>query len=672
MLPQATPFSALSPTDITADAAMVARQGGDLQRAWQIYEALHAQEPGNAEWLHQSSLICFQFRRYEWAAERMEKALALVPNHPYLLGNLGECYLKLSRFDRATQIFTLLNKVQPDDAKVATQLAQLLLMQGRQTEAIAPLQSALRHYPEVPMLHELLATAYQKTVNSGTVYPRGMMFLKSYHARLARHYSGQTTQFTTPPTTHTFFVDRQRALKIAQQHAKIICYYIGAPLADTPHNLIAIPETLPEAREFFFATHYPYPEELEFDPAEAEERQLAELLVTVLNQAHHLRLIKALEWVDICANSKPEFKPGEPLRVFLPATRHRPGFCLQARAYAKAFRHAGCEVLLFEEGVLPGTDLPEVLGYASWLEAMAAFKPHLVVDSNAYFDWHSGQLFKVHPDVFKAMDFFDPMPMVTSGNPFPWRERDLIYALSTYIPFLQKTGAKEVMRKGLYYSSEIFNNWHKPRKRKIVFVGNGYGNVDKSVHGSQTIFAQLWDIFLSGVPITQALLDQLVEQSKFSLVMIRDHFLGHIVRNGSLRWLCEMADEIDIEIYGTDWAHQPCVQPFYKWPALPEQVAEIYNESEYVLVINPQYLDSGRLLEAVACGAIPVVYDCRPLADPPHWDEHCLWFRTKEQLRDCFSGKRPPLSPHLICEGRSYNDYAQRVVDDLYARLKQR
>ena len=135
----------------------------------------------------------------------------------------------------------------------------------------------------------------------------------------------------------------------------------------------------------------------------------------------------------------------------------------------------------------------------------------------------------------------------------------------------------------------------------------------------------------------------------------------------SARWLCELADELGmtVEVYGRGWERDPVVSPFFKG-TLPHgpAVAEVYNTAQYSLVAHPHDLHSQRLIETAACGSIPIVYDCRYRAEKPHWDEQCLWYRTKEELRACL-GKRPQSPVHAVCQGRSYTDFAKRILTEI-------
>lgn len=165
--------------------------------------------------------------------------------------------------------------------------------------------------------------------------------------------------------------------------------------------------------------------------------------------------------------------------------------------------------------------------------------------------------------------------------------------------------------------------------------------------------------------MTDAQLDRFAKDSVFSQKEILFFLWAYVVRDMSVRWLCLLSAEIEVEVYGRYWEHDDMVRPFFKG-ALPHgaAVATLYNETTYALVPHMFDLQSQRLIEAAACGAIPIVYDCRYRAEKPHWDDHCLWYRRQEELQDCLT-KRTLKPPRHLCQGRTFTDFAQRIITEV-------
>lgn len=143
---------------------------------------------------------------------------------------------------------------------------------------------------------------------------------------------------------------------------------------------------------------------------------------------------------------------------------------------------------------------------------------------------------------------------------------------------------------------------------------------------------------------------------------------NYIVRDTVVRWACELT-HIDVEIYGRGWEYDPVIMSKYKGE-LPhgEAVAQIYQEASHALVPMPLVLNSQRLAEIAACGCIPVVYDIRHEAEPPHWDKECLFFTTKAKLAVCIQHP-PPGSPLEIAKIFSYDAMARRIITIIQKKI---
>ncbi|MEO5341408.1 MAG: tetratricopeptide repeat protein [Magnetococcus sp. MYC-9] len=646
---------------------------GRQEQAWSLYEALRATAPDDPELLQMTALICVQRGELDQAITRMTQAHQQLPDSIDLLTNLGKLWKRKGDIDKALENFQEVVRLKPDHVEALCQLGQLLLQRRRQVDAVMELQKAVRLDPTSAPAHNLLSHALRAIVNLGTVYPWGMRHLSRYHQRLAWFYAGSVPDRSGLPSTDTFFVDPQRALQAVHRGTPHLCYYTGEPMADAPACLVCVPTEQREAETFFFSYKRRFPEDIDFDPGVPEERAAADRLLTILANAQQNRLREAHHLARVCQSTQPEFMPDQPLRVFVPATQHRAGFFALARDYARGFERAGCEVLFCCEPLLPEGNDWEVLPFSYWQQKQIAFNPHLLLDINANFDWHSGGLLQTHPDVFKALWFQDPVPLIMSGQPVPWRERDLIYSLDKeFDQPLYRSGAHQVRRDGFCYDEEIFRDYGMPRKHKTVLVGGGYGNFLHAFPGSGRLLALLEEMFAAGEPLTDEVLDHLASQYPYSREDILIRLWLYVVRNMSARWLCELAPELEmeVEIYGYSWEANEAVQPFFKGslPFGSTALAQVYNEARYTIVPHSFDLQSLRLVEATACGVVPLVYDCRYRANKPHWDNYCLWYRTKEEMRAGLM-QHPPESPRHICQGKTYTDFARRVMADVQIEL---
>lgn len=125
------------------------------------------------------------------------------------------------------------------------------------------------------------------------------------------------------------------------------------------------------------------------------------------------------------------------------------------------------------------------------------------------------------------------------------------------------------------------------------------------------------------------------------------------------------APGLPVDVYGRYWDQDAEVLPYYRGELQHgEAVADVYRAARYALVCHPFEINSQRLAEVAACGCIPVVYDCRDVAEPPFWDDYCLFFKTAEELqnilRQCLQPAKPPEG---LAEQFTYRAAARRLID---------
>ena len=186
---------------------------------------------------------------------------------------------------------------------------------------------------------------------------------------------------------------------------------------------------------------------------------------------------------------------------------------------------------------------------------------------------------------------------------------------------------------------------------------------------AEKLLARMREMFEAGEPFTDAVIDRLAEDFNHDRSPIFWAFLYYISRDLSVHWLCSLADEIDVEVYGPYWEEDEVVRPFYKGLlSCGEEVAAVYNEAQYTLAPHYYDLTSQRLTESAACGTIPIAYDCRYRAGTPHWEKSSLWYRTKEDIRACLTQK-PSMPLINICKGRTATDFAKRILTDVKSHL---
>ncbi|MBF0424498.1 MAG: glycosyltransferase [Magnetococcales bacterium] len=465
----------------------------------------------------------------------------------------------------------------------------------------------------------------------------------------------------------TWFVDPGLALSQARRGEKIernkalhtlqLCYTHAVPAGEEgllPENFLVVPEE--SLATFFNHSGFRWPTQIRFDPASEPERLRALDVAVVLDFLSSFKPQALKAQVESLKSLAPTWDANQPLRVFLAASRQTTVMQYNYRDIAAAFRRAGAEVCF----VIEQNDHqePDSLYYMSRQEA---FRPHVTININ-----NQNNHF-LHPDVFNVIWWQDPMPAFMSGKALPKRERDIVFcAHREYDPFLNKCGVDVIHRQGFCVDTELFRGdipWEE--RKKVVFVGSSYRHYDETwPRQHKWILDFMRERFLSGQYLTRKELEDIARRSGLSLDDEVDRVYGYVVRDTTVAWLCSLADEIpwEIEIYGRYWESNPIVRPFFKGEVEHgKNLANVYGQARYGLNANPSTVLSQRLVEMAACGCVPVVVDDRKNAEPPHWDEHCLFFPGRDALRACLQ-THPQQDPKAIAQAYSYDAFVQRIV----------
>ncbi len=123
-------------------------QAGQWTEAERLYRQVLAVEPQHPHALHQLGMLALQARRIELAIELFERAIRADRSQAAFHMNLGEAHRHAGRLPEALDCVRRAVKHQPGMVDAHTKLGILLRMQGKLPEAAAALQQALRLKPE--------------------------------------------------------------------------------------------------------------------------------------------------------------------------------------------------------------------------------------------------------------------------------------------------------------------------------------------------------------------------------------------------------------------------------------------------------------------------------------------------------------------------------------------
>ncbi len=487
------------------------------------------------------------------------------------------------------------------------------------------------------------------------------------------------SQYRVPDYVHfdTYYIDPLQALNVAKQANRVacghptidglqICYYRGElPESDLP-NLIHL--ELPDFEEFFIRSRLRMPENTEIPDGLEDEVKAAvrQDIATACESIKRRRLWLIQQLLNKAKALQPRLVGNRPPRIFIPANRLTTVMQYSSQGLAKAFVALGWEVLFYiQDNDMEGSNMVDML------EKYIDFDPHACLYVNSLNNSF------MHDDIVNIVWWQDLMPQLKDSQPLKWRARDFNFSISPLFDrYLEHRQAASVQRLHFAIDDAVFHaGTGMGRADKIVFIGSSYlpvVNPENSQH--RQALDSLVSAMESGACFDEATVRQIAEACGLSYEFVFWKLLHYVIRDYSVKWLC--ADSgLPVDVYGRYWDRDVEIAPFYRGE-LPhgEAVAAVYRSASYALVCHPFEINSQRLAEVAACGCIPVVYDCRDMAESPHWEEYCLFFKTADQLRKILHGRlQPAKSPEGLAAQFTYRAAAQRLIElsDLRLLAKQ-
>lgn len=474
-------------------------------------------------------------------------------------------------------------------------------------------------------------------------------------------------QYRVPEYVHfdTYFVDPLLALNVAKQRNRIhcghptidglqICYYRGELPEHGFENLIHL--ELPDYEEFFIRSLLRMPENIEI-PEDLEDHvktAVRQDIAAATESIKRRRLWLVQRLLHKAKRQKPRLYAQQAPRIFIPTNRLTTVMRYSSQGIAKAFAALGWDVMFYIQA-----HEMECGNMVDMLEKYIDFDPH------ACFYVNSLNNSFMHDDVVNVIWWQDLMPQLKAGQPLNWRARDFSFSISPLFDrYLARVSAPKVERLHFVIDDEVFNLANGgTRTDKIVFVGSSYlpvVNLENQQH--RQAVSELAALMASGARFDETTVNQVAESTALDYEFVFWKLLHYVIRDHAVQWLCS-DPSLPVEVYGRYWDQDSAVAPFYRGELTHGQaVADVYRGARYALVCHPFEINSQRLAEVAACGCIPVVYDCRDVAEPPHWDEYCLFFKTAEDLHNILAQRlQPAKAPEGLADLFTYRAAAQRL-----------
>lgn len=459
-----------------------------------------------------------------------------------------------------------------------------------------------------------------------------------------------------------YFFDYESALTAARQRNGVelpdkgvglqICYYHGEPVNDGIENLICVPfDTM---ADYFMKTLNRQPQFVDYsgtDFSVQKQQEIGEYFNRFFEEINQQRDERKKKYIQLIKNQEPDAKVK---KVFFMTSRHTTVIQHSTKGIAKAFEKLGYDVkVLIEENDM------QLMYKDLRVKAIYEFNPHLVVNINHMFNDI------LNDKTWNVVWWQDPMPELMSEDPIHVRNRDLVFSMTDlFFPIWMKKQTSPIYHQDMCVDMDVFYPGDEAaRSEKIVFVGSSYIHSFPDNPQINGVRSELIQLVENGATVSPELIRVLSKHYgvKYNYTLI-NIFQG-VVRDTTVRWLCRDS-KIPVEVYGADWQDDDVVRPFHKGEIeYGQPLADIYRSAKYAFVVQGGVIQSQRLIEVTSCGAIPVIYDSRPISPDPLWEDHYLFFRSREQLNEALNNEPAGKEPlfEKIKSKFSYEGFAKRI-----------
>lgn len=459
----------------------------------------------------------------------------------------------------------------------------------------------------------------------------------------------------------TYFLNYDEALKTAKQQNMIneydlqVCYYDGVKRDHNIKNLIHLPfESL---NTELIIINERTPTQINTDGLNLSndvKSEIANSFNILLDTIEQNKNKIGHQLISQIKQSTINFK--EPLRIFLYSNKTTKVMKNIASNIASTFREKGYDVWYEYDNELQDMTIFRVI------KAISTYNPHIFIDINKN---HSKYL---NDNTFNFMWYQDPTPDLVNQKLPPPRKRDFIFSLVGTIDTLLDKHNLPYERQSFCINTDIFNSKENiTRENKIIFIGSSYYERLTKSGLSDDQLNHLKELFYSGFDFNDHAISTLADEFNFDKSYFEFHIIGSLVRYFSVIELCKLSDNIKIEIYGYEWENIPEVQPFYKGTLKYEELPDVYSSAKYILAPHSHYILQQRVLEASACGAIPIVYDCRSVDQPPFYLDSVLLYKNIKDLKNLINADVNNLKE--IIQKNSYNAFADKILSIVNTQL---
>lgn len=460
----------------------------------------------------------------------------------------------------------------------------------------------------------------------------------------------------------TYFLDSQEAFRVASQQNKPtqwtlqVCYYMGERIETDLVNLFHLPfesfiDTLSQGI-------HRLPTKIDCTNLDISDEVKEKIEKNFQLSLSHVKGIRNELNRDLLkASRERKLNFNEPWRFYLGANSQTQVMQYVSKAIADTLQESGYEVLF---------DLHHGTEDFENLTKYFLFNPHIIININHMNTW------LLSKDVFNFVWFQDPMPFLLDKTKVTIRERDFVFSLLPLFDKMLDTKGIPFQRQGFCVNEHIYKpNPAIKREKKIVFIGSSYLHTIPNTPQTIAATQELKEIFLSGESFSDAVIERIALEYELDIDFVRSRFIPFIVRDMGLLELCKIKSDYTIEIYGWRWEVYEELQPYYKGVLkYGQEIADVYSSATFAFAPHQQYTLQQRTFESSACGAIPIVYDCRDISEEESYEDALYYYKTSHDLEQILQNEVEKKDLSQLLEGHTYKQFANKILKIMESNLK--
>lgn len=453
-----------------------------------------------------------------------------------------------------------------------------------------------------------------------------------------------------------YFLNPEEALRVAtQQNRKEngywlqVCYYDGEKIDSDLPNLIHLP--LDNLIDDLALGIHRIPEQLNFSRVEIADELKEDIFNNFqisIEHAHKLRNELNKHYIEGLKNAELDFS--EPLRFYLSGHASTQVMQYVSKNIVDTLQNKGYEVLFN-------------LNYGAFdlnsYKVKYDFNPHVTININHFENFNLA-----HKERFSFIWFQDVMPILTSpAKTLSLYEREYVFSLLPVIDRYLIEKNVPFQRQSFCINTSLFRcDKDIEKKKKIVFIGSSYLDAITEDIKNSGILDEIKELFYNGKDIDKEIVHSLSSKYNLEFEQIYNFVVTHVIRVNSVIELCKLNKDFEIEIYGYGWEDIVEVKNYFKGELqYGKDLVKVYNSAKYVLSPHPHYILQQRVLEAAACGAIPVVYDCRNINSEDNYDRSIILYKSIEEMKNAFTKEVKNLQE--VVDQNSYSRFVDRIMN---------